>query len=121
MTRDTTPFDHRPDPALGSALRDALAAGDDAAFIARVLAQAGRPAEAHWDVLASWARIGIAAAAAAALLAGVLVGRGARAAPSAPAASVDELLAGAAGPSGALVTSPQPPDPSVLFASAEER
>jgi len=34
---------------------------------------------------------------------------------------VDELLAATAGPSGALVTSPQPPDASVLFASAEER
>jgi len=122
MTRDTTPFDHRPDPALGSALREALAADDDAAFVARVLARAGRPAEAHWDVLASWARAGIAAAAVAALIAGILVGRGMSAAPSASAVSVDELFAAAAGPSGrALMTAPQPPDASVLFASAEER
>ncbi len=121
MTRDTTPFDHRPDPVLGSALREALAADNDAAFVARVLAQAGRPAEAHWDVLAAWARAGIAAAAVAALIAGILVGRGMSAASSTPTASVDELLAAAAGPSGALVTSPQPPDASVLLVSAEER
>jgi hypothetical protein len=120
MRQEMTPFDHRPDPALGAALRQALSADDDATFVARVLARAARPeaAAAHWEVLASWARVGISAAAVAALAAGLLVGR----AVSAPAPSVDDLLADAAGPSaGALVTSAQPPDASVLFASAEER
>jgi hypothetical protein len=120
MKQDMMPFDHRPDPTLGAALREALSADDDATFVARVLARAGRPqaAAAHWDVLASWARVGITAAAVAALAAGLLVGR----VRSAPSPSVDDLLADAAGPSGdALAASAQPPDASVLFASAEER
>src|SRR5256885_15618245 len=41
MTREPLPFDHRPDPALGAALRQALEPpeGSHAAFVARLLAR----------------------------------------------------------------------------------
>src|SRR5437773_11357787 len=87
MTGPMTPFDHRPDTRLGEALRAALDAGDQAAFVARVLAAAARPARTG-GVLAAWARRGLAAAMAAAALAAHLVGRG-----SAPTASPEAGLA----------------------------
>ena len=113
MTGPMTPFDHRPDARLGEALRAALDAGDQAAFVARVLAAAARPARTV-EVLAAWARRGLAAAMAAAALAGFLVGRG-----SAPTASPEDALAptGAGAASVALVTATRPPDASVVFAS----
>lgn len=74
MKDSMTPFDSRPDPVLGSALRDALAPENAAAFVARVLAAANRPA-APLDVLAGWSRLGIAAAVLVALFAGIAVGR----------------------------------------------
>src|SRR5205807_10453420 len=65
MTREPLPFDHRPDPALGAALGQALEpeGADHAAFVARLLARLddarGTPS---WDrVLARWARLGVAA------------------------------------------------------------
>jgi len=116
MNPELMPFDHRPDPVVGAALRQALTAADDAAFVARVLARAARAPIAHWDVLASWARAGIAVAAVAALVAGFLVGR----AVSAPT-SLEDVLVAAAGPSArALVISSRPPDASVVLAAVEE-
>ena len=63
-------FDHRPDPELGAALRAALEPKDNqAAFVARVMAQYDaaleRSSVAMFDVLASWFRPGMVAAAAA--------------------------------------------------------
>jgi len=118
MTQESTPFDHRPDAALGAALREALAPGDHAAFVARVLAGLEAPPRAaHWEILASWARAGIAAAAVAAFVAGLLGERALRA-PDSPV----DLLAAAAAPSAqALLAAPLPPDPSVVLASAEEQ
>ncbi|HET8713636.1 MAG TPA: hypothetical protein VFM23_08165, partial [Gemmatimonadales bacterium] len=63
--KDQPSFDHRPDPELGAALRAALDPPDDqAAFVARVMAQyenaLERSSVAPFDVLASWARPGIA-------------------------------------------------------------
>ncbi len=61
-----SPFDHRPDPELGAALRAVLSGGDDRAFAQRVVAAAegqlgARPAD--WvDQLVRWARPGLAAA-----------------------------------------------------------
>lgn len=78
MIQEPLPFDHRPDPVLGAALRRALDPGDHSAFVARVLAgaDAARAAAATWDaVLARWARVGVAAAVVTALAAGYLVGR----------------------------------------------
>lgn len=72
---DPLPFDHRPDPVLGSALRGILDAGDATAFVARVLARAEHVRSASWHtVLAGWARAGVAAALLIALAAGYFVG-----------------------------------------------
>ena len=62
------PFEHRPDPAVGQLLRSAFDTPDPAGFAARVIAGLRRPPrETSWDVLARWARPGLAAAALAAL------------------------------------------------------
>jgi hypothetical protein len=117
--KDSQAFDHRPDPELGAALRAALEPKDDEkAFAARVMAQYERALDRATvptlDVLASWFRPGIAAAAAA-LLAGFLIGR----AVLTPApASIDAAMAPVEGPGlAALVTAQDPPDASVVFAS----
>jgi hypothetical protein len=117
--KDSQAFDHRPDPELGAALRAALEPKDDQqAFAARVMAQYERPLDRATvptlDVLASWFRPGIAAAAVA-LLAGFLIGR---AVLTPAAASIDAAMAPLEGPGlAALVTAQDPPDASVVFAS----
>ncbi|HEV8303776.1 MAG TPA: hypothetical protein VGQ25_02335 [Gemmatimonadales bacterium] len=116
-------FDHRPDPELGAALRRALEPGDQAEFVARVMARYDATlAEASvptWEVLARWARPGIAAAVVAAVFGGFQLGRTLHA-PDAPA-TLDAAMAPTSGPGlAALVTAPEPPDASVLFASLVE-
>ncbi len=69
------PFGNEPDAALGSLLRAHLEGTDHDAFTARVRARlaglpAGGPQDSLWDVLAGWARPGIAAGFLLALLAG---------------------------------------------------
>src|SRR5215472_5415330 len=120
--RDQEPSDFRADPELAAALRAALEPKvDQAAFVARVLAQYDRALEhatvPAFDVLASWFRPGIAAAAAA-LIAGFLLGR----TVLAPApASFDAALAPLEGTGlAALVTAPDPPDASVVYTSLVE-
>jgi 2-keto-3-deoxy-galactonokinase len=121
----TEHFDHTPDAELGAALRSALASyaeRDQAAFVARVMARYDEALEhatsPTWDVLASWLRPGIAAAAAA-LLAGFLIGRAIMAPSTSP--SFDTALAPAGRPGlAALVTATEPPDASVLYASVIE-
>ena len=122
---DERMFDHRPDPELGAALRRALdpARDDHAAFVARVMARYdGALAAATvptWQVLAAWSRRGIAAAAAAAVLAGFLLGRALQA-PEAPE-TIDAAMAPTSGPGlAALVTATDPPDASVVFTSLVE-
>ena len=116
---DSQPFDHRPDPELGAALRAALEPKDDqTAFVARVMAQYERALDRATvrtvDVLASWFRPGIAAAVAA-LVAGFLFGR--TVLTPAPA-SIDAAMAPLEGPGlAALVTAQDPPDASVVFSS----
>jgi len=122
MKESSLPFDHRADPELGAALRAALEPGDPAPFVARVLAQA-RLARARrhevptWDILARWARAGITAAAAAALVAGFAMGRAiqSRATPD------DVMVASAGAGANALLSSPRAPDASVVFTSLVER
>jgi len=117
--KDTQPFDHRPDPELGAALRAALEPKDDQkAFVARVMAlyegALDRSTFPTLDVLASWFRPGIAAAVAA-LIVGFLFGR--TVLTPAPA-SIDAAMAPLEGQGlAALVTAPDPPDASVVFAS----
>lgn len=117
--KELQPFDHRPDPEMGAALRAALEPKDDqTAFVARVMAQYERALDRATvpalDVLASWFRPGIAAAVAA-LVAGFLFGR--TVLMPAPA-SFDAAMAPLERPGlAALVTAPDPPDASVVFSS----
>ena len=77
------PFDVERDAALGAMLTEALTPADSASFTARVLAGLGARRNS-WDVLASWARPGIAAGLLLASLFGYwLVVQGARTAPAA--------------------------------------
>lgn len=120
--KESQSFDHRPDPELGAALRAALEAhGDQQAFVARVMAQydgaLDRATIPTLEVLASWFRPGIAAAA---LIVGFLFGRSILA-PAAAPASIDAAMAPAEGPGlAALVTAQDPPDASVVFTSLVE-
>jgi anti-sigma-K factor RskA len=122
MMEPSLPFDHRADPELGAALRAALEPGDPAPFVARVLAQAeltrGRRRDVPtWDILARWARAGIAAAAVAALVAGFAVGRAMQS-----GATLDDVMVASAGAgANALLSSPRAPDASVVFTSLVER
>jgi hypothetical protein len=110
MSESITPFDHRPDPVLGSALRAALAPGDRAAFVARVRAAMERRPDPLMDVLARWARLGIAAALLVALGAGVLVARGAAPEIVSIASDAGAVLAGVEGPdaAGLIASFPDP-------------
>jgi hypothetical protein len=103
-----SPFGQERDAVLGEALRQALDAGDASAFVARVVTRAGG---VHWDVLASWARPGIAAALVAATAAGFLVGRMVTRPPS-----LEDALVPA---EAVVLESPGPPDAGVVFASLE--
>ena len=122
---DSPSFDHRPDPELGAALRAALAPKDDQrAFVARVMARYDEALERATvptvEVLASWFRPGIAAAAAA-LLAGLLVGRTVFA-PAPRVETIDAAMAPAEGTGlAALVTAQDPPDASVVLTSLVEQ
>ena len=112
MTESDTPFDHRPDPMLGDALRAALTPRGQAAFVGRVMAAVGRPADPLVDVLARWARLGIAAALLAALFTSLLAGGGDRVAT--------ESVVGGADPE-AVVAGVQAPEAGVLFAAYTDR
>jgi hypothetical protein len=73
----TSPFDHRPDPVLGAALRAALATDDDAAFTRRVVAAAEADlgsAGLWYQELSAWARPGLVAALLAVAAAGFWLG-----------------------------------------------
>jgi hypothetical protein len=117
MTEFGTPFDAQPDPVLGAALRhalnptDAADPADQARFVARVLAAADAApvAAPTWEVLSGWAARGIAAAALAALLAGLLVAR----VPAANAGDDEATIA--------LLRGQRPADASVELATADDR
>jgi len=114
MMEKPMPFDHRPDPVLGAALRDALTGDHPLAFVARVTTAVAARQSSSWEVLASWARPGIAAAVAA-LLAGFLLGG------ESQASTALDLIASTAGPSAReVVTALRPPDPGALLVSFEE-
>jgi len=122
---DEKTFDHRPDPELGGALRRALdpPRGDQAAFVARVMARYDQTLTASTvptlEVLAAWARRGIAAALVAAVAGGFLLGR---ALQTSEPESFDAAMAPTSGPGvAALVTATDPPDASIVFASLVEQ
>jgi hypothetical protein len=122
---DERQFEHTPDPVLGSALRSALQTGDQRAFVARVmarydaaLAEATVPA---WEVLARWARPGIAAALVAAVLGGFVLGRSLQNPEAGDSGAMDAAIVPASGPGlAALVTATTPPDASIVFTSLVE-
>jgi hypothetical protein len=109
MTESKTPFDHRPDPILGSALREALAPGASVDFVARVIAaaQGRRTRHSVEHYLARWARRGIAVAAVAALFAGFFIGRTPQ--------TMEQTVADA--DQGAMIGVGQAAEPSMLFAA----
>jgi hypothetical protein len=90
MERPNT-FDSRPDPVLGRLLREHLSGPDPEGFVARVRAALDQP-DTAMDVLASWARRGLAAAVLLALAAGLWLSLAVRRLPA--SASEDELLPG---------------------------
>jgi hypothetical protein len=86
------PFDHQPDPELGTWLRQTLDGPAPEAFVARLGAVARAAAsESTWDVLARWAPAGLVAAGLAAAMVALLLGRLAEPAPA-------EMMAGVAVP-----------------------
>ncbi len=118
-------FDHRPDPELGGVLRRALDSprDDQAAFVARVMARYDDALAAAtvptWEVLAGWARRGIAVALLAAVVGGFVLGR---ALQTPEPESFDAAMAPTSGAGvAALVTATDPPDASIVFASLVEQ
>lgn len=69
-----SPFDHVPDPAMGEALREVLAVGEDPEFVRRVLERTRLP-EPWWEILGDWARPSVAAAMVIMAVGGFLLGR----------------------------------------------
>jgi hypothetical protein len=119
MTQDS--FDHRPDPTIRRLLRDHLSVQDHDAFVVRMLEAARRSRRgsqpAVWELLARWHRPGVAAAAAA-ILAGALVGVGASERGSS-IVSLAEALGPAEAPAE-LLAADTPPDPQVLLSLMPE-
>lgn len=82
------PFEGKRDPALGAVLAEALTPSESASFTSRVLASLGARRNS-WDVLASWARPGLAAG----MLLATLLGYWLVTRPGGPAPRASELLA----------------------------
>lgn len=111
-----SPFFHGPDAELGAALRRALDAPDEAAFVARVRGALVTARPRTWDVLEQWAGRGLMAAALAALAAGLVVARTGRA-----ATRLDEVFVAGFADSAVAFVAESPPDPTVLFATPAAR
>ena len=123
----SSPFDHRPLRDLGAALREALRAVDNEEFVARVMA-AARVGDRSlfradgWDVLSTWARPGIAAAAALVVLAvaaAISIGPSRAVEP----VTIDDAVQVATAQTGGqlLVAAPNPPDVDIVLAVSFER
>jgi hypothetical protein len=120
----TSPFDHRPQRDLGKTLRELLEAGDNRAFVARVMAKVRaldirRLHGDWWKVLVAWARPGLVAAAALVVLA---FGWTLATAPTAPVeqATAEEALR-AATDASVLTVAADPPDVGFILAAFPER
>ncbi len=119
-----SPFDHRPLWDVGKALREVLEAGDNGAFVARVMAEVRaldirRRRGDWWEVLGTWARPGLVAAAAMVALA---VGLTLATAPVGPAQSTtaEEALR-AETEASVLTLAADPPDVGFILAAFPER
>ena len=108
------PFDHERDQKLGEMLRDYLEPADHAGFVRNVMFQV-RSVDSSWEILSSWARPGIAAAAA------FLLGAGLWFALNQPAD--DPTLADAMRPGNAPASlmSPAEPDNELVLQVVLER
>lgn len=114
----TQSFDHRPDPALGTLLREGLDAGNHAGFVAQVRALIAAEPTSRWAVLASWLRPGLAAAAALALLTALslqLVGN------AAEPVTFAEAVVSSGVPEAAITGAPGPSTDLLLAAVVEGR
>lgn len=104
------PFDSRPDPELGAALRAALGPSGDAAFAARF--RAALAADTPLEVLARWVWPGLAAAAMLLLAVGLWSAR-----PDVmPAPTFDQAFA--SGGVEAMVAAADRPGPEVVLVAA---
>lgn len=120
-----SPFDHRRDPEMGKALRDLLTPEDHDAFVTQVVHaarshfQRGQEPLGWWDVLGAWARPGLAAAVALALIA-VFGTRGTTARPP-DYAALDNAIeeSAAAGEATPLLLGPAPPEVEIVLAGYE--
>lgn len=111
------PFDARPDERLGHLLREYLDAPDHAVFVARVRAAVARETPTSWDVLAAWARPGLAAVAVVAFLMGLWLGIRPGAGAGEPMALEDTAPVGAP---AQLVGAAAPPGPDLMLAAVME-
>ncbi|HSE27725.1 MAG TPA: hypothetical protein VLA95_05805 [Gemmatimonadales bacterium] len=109
---EMTPFDSRPDPELGAALRAALGPTGEAEFASRF--RAALAAESPLEVLARWVWPGLAAAAATLLLAAGLWS--ARPNGASPSATLDQAF-GSDGV-GAMVAAADRPNREVVLVAA---
>lgn len=108
---EMTPFDSRPDPELGAALRAALGPTGDAAFASRF--RAALAADTPLEVLARWVWPGLVAAAATLLLA---AGLWSFRPDAAPATGLDQAFA--SGGVEAMVAAADRPGPEVVLVAA---
>ena len=116
-------FDHKPLRDLGRALREVLDAGDDRAFVARVMEEVRafeirQTGNDWWEILGAWARPGLAAAAATVVLAvGWTLGSG-------TAAAANEITAEdalrAATEASVLTVAAETPDVEFILAAFPE-
>ena len=119
-----SPFDHRPWRDLGRALREVLDAGDSRVFVARVMAEIRaldvRPFRSNWwEVLGTWARPGLAAAAAlVALTIGLAISS--RSTGAAEETTADDALQ-ASTEASVLTVAANPPDVGFILAAFPER
>ena len=125
-----SPFDHRRDPELGQAMRDALTRPDEARFVARVAAAAesvygGVVPSPMLSILTAWARPGLVAAmlliAVAAFSAGLWIGRSSAAVTAASPTIGDPLVDSGQLAVPALMAGEEAPDVDVVLAVAMER
>lgn len=119
MDMNVSPFDHRQDRELGDALRSALSGSDEAAFVRRVVAAAElqqRQVEDGdwWEILSSWARPGLAAAAVGIVLAALFWWSGAATPAETQTALADPLEASIEIPAAFLAS--QAPDLNEVLA-----
>ena len=118
-----SPFDHTQDHELGEALRAVLSGKDDEAFTRRVLAAVGGVQVSMgwgtnwWEVLGSWARPGLVAAAIGLILSVTILASGLLGGPE-PLLTLGDPLQSAdqASVLSALLSAGQPPDLNEVLA-----